>query len=74
MMFKKTIEAFNYSCNEILESNDTMLNKASKGIILCNQTLSSLKEIVDKRDFNTVPEEIDLARGNGAINGMSFRR
>lgn len=67
MMFKKTIEAFNYSCNEILESNDTMLNKASKGIALCNQTLSSLKEIVDKRDFNTVPEEIDFFKNNKPI-------
>ena len=47
MMIKKTIDSFNTNCNEILESNDTMLNKASKGIILCNQTLSSLKEIVD---------------------------
>lgn len=67
MMFKKTIEAFNTNCNEILESNDTMLNKSSKGIILCNQTLSSLKEIVDKRDFNTVPEEIDFFKNNKPI-------
>ena len=60
MMIKKTIDSFNTNCNEILESNDTMLNKASKGITLCNQTLTTLKEIVDKKDFNTVPEEIDF--------------
>jgi len=67
MMFKKTIDSFNTNCNEILESNDTMLNKASQGIVLCNQTLSSLKEIVDKRDFNTVPEEIDFFKNNKPI-------
>ncbi|WP_281638290.1 RteC domain-containing protein [Flavobacterium marginilacus] len=59
-MFKKTIESFNDSCNGILEADETMQNKAGNGIVLCNKTLTSLKEIVDKKDFNTVPEEIDF--------------
>ncbi|MBW4359347.1 RteC domain-containing protein [Flavobacterium taihuense] len=59
-MFKKTIESFNVACDEILVANETMQNKASNGIILCNKTLTNLKEIVDKKDFNTVPEEIDF--------------
>lgn len=67
MMFKKTIESFNTNCNEILESNDTMLTKATKGIILCNEALSLLKDIVDKRDFNTVPEEIEFFKNNKPV-------
>lgn len=59
-MFKKTIDSFNNKCNEILEANETMLNKASSGILICNTTLTSLKELVDKQDFNTIPEEIDF--------------
>ena len=59
-MFEKAIESFNAVCNEILEANETMQNKACNGIILCNKTLTNLKEIVDKNDFNTVPEEIDF--------------
>ncbi|MFD2909803.1 RteC domain-containing protein [Flavobacterium ardleyense] len=67
MMFKKTIESFNTNCNEILESNDTMLTKATKGIILCNEALSLLKDVVDKRDFNTVPEEIEFFKNNKPV-------
>lgn len=59
-MLKITIETFNNVCNEILEASETTLNKAGSGITLCNKTLSELKEIVDKMDFNTVPEEIDF--------------
>lgn len=59
-MFKKTIDSFNYACNEILESSESALNKASSGIMLCNKTLTNLKEMVDKRDFNSIPEEIDF--------------
>ena len=59
-MFQKAIDTFNSVCNDILESDDTMLNKASNGILLCNKTLTDLKEIVDKKDFNTIPEEIDF--------------
>lgn len=59
-MFKKTIESFNSNCNQILEANDSMLTKAGNGIILCNKTISTLKEIVDKQDFNTVIEEIEF--------------
>jgi hypothetical protein len=57
-MFKKTIESFNAVCNEILEANETTLCKAGSGITLCNKTLTDLKEILDKKDFNAVPEEI----------------
>lgn len=66
-MFKNAIESFNVNCNEILESNDTMLNKASKGIVLCNQTLSNLKKIVEKREFDSIQEEIDFFKNNKPI-------
>lgn len=59
-MLKKMIEAFNYNCSEVLESDETMLAKAIKGINLCNENLTNLKEIVDKNDFNTIPEEIEF--------------
>jgi hypothetical protein len=59
-MLKKSIETFNNVCNEILEATETNLSKAGSGITLCNKTLSDLKEIVDKKDFNTIPEEIDF--------------
>ncbi len=59
-MFKNTIESFNDTCNTILGASETMLTKASNGILACNKTLAELKEIVDKKDFNTVPEEIDF--------------
>lgn len=61
-MFKKTIEAFNCSSTEILEANETVLTKAVNGITLCNKTLTDLKELVDKKDFNTIPEEIEFFR------------
>jgi hypothetical protein len=48
-MFKKTIESFNVTCNEILEANETILSKAGSGITLCNKTLTGLKELVDKK-------------------------
>jgi hypothetical protein len=59
-MFKDIIESFNDTCNTILGASETMLTKASNGILACNKTLAELKEIVDKKDFNTVPEEIDF--------------
>lgn len=59
-MFKNIIESFNDTCNTILGASETMLTKASNGILACNKTLAELKEIVDKKDFNTVPEEIDF--------------
>ena len=59
-MFKDIIESFNDTCNTILGASETMLTKASNGILVCNKTLAELKEIVDKKDFNTVPEEIDF--------------
>ena len=67
MTLKKTIEAFNMHCNEILEEKETMLNKASKGIILCNQTLTLLKEGVRNQDFNGIAEEIDFFKNNKPI-------
>ena len=70
-MFKKTIDSFNTSCNEILDTNEPMLSRASSGILLCNKTLSDLKDIVDKKDFNTVPEEIDFFKNCKPIP-MSF--
>jgi len=66
-MFQKTIDTFNSICNDILESNDTMLNKASNGILLCNKTLTDLKEIVDKKDFNTIPEEIEFFKNTKPV-------
>jgi len=66
-MFNKTIDAFNLACTEILESNENTLTKASNGIILCNKTLTTLKEIVDKKDFNSVPEEIDFFKNSKPI-------
>lgn len=59
-MFKDIIKSFNDTCNTILGASETMLTKASNGILACNKTLAELKEIVDKKDFNTVPEEIDF--------------
>ncbi|MEZ7497855.1 hypothetical protein QO200_03795 [Flavobacterium sp. Arc3] len=59
-MLKKTIESFNVACNEILEANETTIRKAGSGITLCNKTLTGLKEILDKKDFNAAPEEIDF--------------
>lgn len=59
-MTQKTVKSFETLCNEILEANDTNLNKACSGITLCNKTLTDLKEIVDKKDFNTISEEIDF--------------
>ena len=59
-MFKNIIESFNDTCNTILGASETMLTKASNGILACNKTLAELKEIVDKNDFNTVPKEIDF--------------
>lgn len=70
-MYKKTIDTFNTTCNEIFEANEPMLSKASSGILLCNKTLSDLKDIVDKKDFNTVPEEIDFFKNCKPIP-MSF--
>ena len=67
MTLKQTMEAFNTHCDEILETNEPMLNKASKGISLCNQTLTTLKEIVHKRDFNSVAEEIDFFKNKKTI-------
>ena len=59
-MFKNIIESFNDTCNTILGASETMLTKASNGILACNKPLAELKEIVDKNDFNTVPKEIDF--------------
>jgi hypothetical protein len=61
-MITQKIEEFNAACNQLLESSENTLSKAVVGISLCNKTLADLKEIVDKKDFNTVPEEIDFFR------------
>jgi hypothetical protein len=66
-MFKKIIESFNTVCTEILEANETTLHKAGSGITLCNKTLANLKEIVDKKDFNTITEEIDFFKNTKPI-------
>ncbi len=66
-MFKKTIDNFNQICNEILESNETSLCNAVSGITLCNKTLTELKDIVDKKDFNTITEEIDFFKNTKSI-------
>ena len=66
-MFKKTIETFNQICNEILESNETSLCQSVSGISLCNKALTDLKEIVDKKDFNTITEEIDFFKNTKSI-------
>lgn len=66
-MLKKTIDTFNSRCNEILEANETTLSKAGSGIILCNKTLTELKDLVDKKDFNTIPEEIDFFKNSKPI-------
>lgn len=59
-IYNKIIETFNASCNELLNGNETMLNKAVNGITLCNDTLSELKEHLDSKDFNSIPEEIEF--------------
>lgn len=59
-MFKKKVEVFNGICNEIPEANEVKIGKAGSGITLCNKTLTDLKKIVGKKDFNTVLEEIDF--------------
>lgn len=61
-MITKRIDSFNYACTLILESGQTALSNAVNGITLCNKTLTELKEIVDKKDFNTIPEEINFFR------------
>jgi hypothetical protein len=59
-MFKNTIEEFNTNINAIISTKDNHLKKATDGIILCNETLSDLKEIVEQNDFETIPIEIDF--------------
>lgn len=66
-MTHKIIESFNTICNEILNTKDTTLSKTGSGIALCNKTLSDLKELVDKKDFNTVPEEIDFFKNKKPV-------
>ncbi len=61
------IDDFNNKCAVILESNDNHLKRANEGILLCNKTLSGLKEKVEQNDFETVPAEIDFFKNEKPI-------
>lgn len=70
-MFKIMIDDFNKKCTAILESNENYLKKANEGILLCNKTLSGLKEKVEQNDFETVPAEIEFFKNDKPV-AMSY--
>ncbi|WP_373059486.1 RteC domain-containing protein [Zunongwangia sp. H14] len=61
-MFEETISIFTEQLDGILKSAETHLKKAEKGIPLCNKTLSTLQNIVEKEDFEDKTAEIDFFR------------
>ena len=61
-MFEKTLTLFTSKINWIIQSGDSPLKKAEKGIKLCNTTLSQFQNAVEKEDFESVEAEIDFFR------------
>ncbi|WP_229793676.1 RteC domain-containing protein [Salinimicrobium marinum] len=59
-MFDDVIHSFHKALStKILDIPDS-LKKADAGIDLCNNTLSQLKELIEKEDFENVPDEIEF--------------
>jgi len=59
-MFDDVIHEFHNSLNAKVLPLPNPLKKADKGIDIANQTLSKLKDIVDKEDFENPGEEIEF--------------
>ncbi|WP_281682136.1 RteC domain-containing protein [Zunongwangia profunda] len=59
-MFDDVIYDFHNRLNAGVINIPDPLKKADTGIELCNLTLSRLKELIEKEDFENVPDEIDF--------------
>ena len=59
-MFDDVIHEFHNSLNTKVVPIPHPLKKADKGIDISNHTLSKLKEIVEKEDFENTPDEIEF--------------
>lgn len=59
-MFDAEIQTFHNKLNNEVLSIINPLKKAATGIDVANTSLSNLKAIVEKEDFDNVPEEIDF--------------
>ena len=59
-MFDDVINSFHNELNTKVMVIPDPLKKADAGIDLCNNTLSILKELIEKEDFENVPEEIEF--------------
>jgi hypothetical protein len=59
-MFDDVIHEFHNSLNTKVVPIPNPLKKADKGIDISNHTLSKLKEIVEKEDFENTPDEIEF--------------
>ncbi|SDS45066.1 RteC protein [Christiangramia echinicola] len=59
-MFDDVIHEFHNSLNTTVVPIPHPLKKADKGIDISNHTLSKLKEIVEKEDFENTPDEIEF--------------
>ncbi len=57
-MFDDVIHEFHNELNATVVPIPTPLKKADKGIDIANGTLSKLKEIVEKEDFESTPNVI----------------
>lgn len=61
-MLEQVIKDFKGQLNsEVMNISDS-LKRADTGINLCNDTISKLKGLIEKEDFENVPEEIDFFR------------
>lgn len=60
-MFESILENFREEVQKIMkEKEQSYLTRANLGIDLCNKTIFTLKEIIDREDFDTVPNEINF--------------
>ena len=64
-MFDDVIYDFHNRLNAGVINIPDPLKKADTGIELCNLTLSRLKELIEKEDFENVPDEIDFFKKRG---------
>lgn len=56
--FHRVLERFEHEIETVLDSPVHQIKTTLKGINLCNEVLSELKEQIEREDFETVAEEI----------------